>query len=202
MKKRAAMARRNRPWLVGGAVLAAVWLLAIAGIAIARSQAVTLEEVVAFAREVSLDGLSAEERRQRIDELAAKVNALEFDGRRRGEIRDAVRDRFAEMTPAERSAYIEATLPRGMQQMMQAVNEMPREERRALVERALADMRGREGEAERQRMEEEVGRETVDRIVEEGMKSFMRDASAESKLDLQPLIEQMQVNLRRPRHGR
>ena len=30
------------------------------------------------------------------------------------------------------------------------------------------------------------------RMVDEGMKTFIRDANADTKLDLQPLIEQMQ----------
>lgn len=193
---------RKRPWIVGLLALAVVWSAAVTGIVIARSWVVTADEVAAFAAERSLAELSADERERRLRELADMVNRLEFEERREADVRGAVRDRFREMTPAERAAYLEATLPSGMQQFMNAINEMPRDERKRLVDRALADMKSGANDPNRQRMEEEIGEEAVNTIVETGMKSFMSDASAEAKLDLQPLVEQMQVNLRRPRHGR
>ena len=94
------------------------------------------------------------------------------------------------MNRNEQDQYLDRTLPQGFEQMMQAINEMSREQRRALVNEALRDMN------------EEIARGTprredlpMQRIIDEGMRSYLSDASAEAKLDLQPLIQRMQAVL-------
>ncbi len=97
---------------------------------------------------------------------------------------------FEELTETERIRYVELTLPRGLQQMMEAFNEMPPAKRKQIVNRALNDLaRARE---EMPDAPPALSDENFQRIVDEGMKSFIRDANAETKLDLQPVIEQMQ----------
>lgn len=187
---------RLRSWVWGLVILTAVWSAAAGVIIAARAWQVTADDVAEYAEARSLDDLNGDARADRVAALADMVNRLPLEDRRRREVRRAVRARFMEMTPDERAAYLDATLPRGMQQMMQAINDMPREERRQLVERALDDMRSDASDRDRGQMVEAIGQEAVDRIVEEGMRSYLRDAHHETKLDLQPLVEQMQITLR------
>ena len=64
--------------------------------------------------------------------------------------------------------------------------------RKQVVNRAMADLNRVREELGRQDAEGSVPDQALKRIIDEGMKSFISDASAETKLDLQPLIEQMQ----------
>ncbi|MCG8508170.1 MAG: hypothetical protein MI741_02975, partial [Rhodospirillales bacterium] len=58
----------------------------------------------------------------------------------------------------------------------------------------------RQAEEDLARAKEEIGENAVQRIVDEGFHSLMSEASAEAKLDLAPLIEQMQRQIERTRH--
>jgi hypothetical protein len=75
--------------------------------------------------------------------------------------------------------------------MMDAFNKMDPEKRKRMVDRALDDMKKRAGE-EPQRDADDPH---IGKIVNEGLRSFYSEANAEVKMDLAPLIEQMQSNL-------
>ena len=93
---------------------------------------------------------------------------------------------------AERGRYLDLTLPKGLKQMMEAFNGMPPARRKQIVTRAVADLSRVREEIRSQDVGDAMNDQTVRRIIDEGMKSFYADASAETKIDLQPLIEQMQ----------
>lgn len=184
--------RRRRTWAIGILAIVAIWALALAAMAIARGREVTVASVVRLVRERPLARMRPDERLARVEALAARVNRLSFEQRRDSQLQAAVRDAFRAMDAPERSRYIDLTLPPGLKQMMQAINEMPRDERRRLVEEAVDGMRDRGRHRGDVLDDREIPQETRQRIIDEGLKSYLRDASAEAKLDLQPLIEQMQ----------
>lgn len=188
---------RKRTILIGILGLLAVWVIAGAVVLFAQSQKVTPEKVVAYLGGADLDAMSDADRSAWIDGLASRVNRLDFEQRRNGSIERGVRDAFFQMTPNERRRYLDQTLPQGFKEMFAAINEMPREERQKLVERALDDIRKAEASGENERFEDEVDQEMVQQVVDEGMKQYLSEASAEAKLDMQPLIEAMQGRLRR-----
>ncbi len=190
---------RSRVWIIGGGCLAAVWIVAVAVIVYARSQTMTAQKVMAFVEATDVDTLPADERMRHVEAIAARVNRLPYEERRDPQLEEQLRQTFVAMTPEERARYLDLVLPNGMQQMMDAINKMPRDERQAMVDRALADMQRGRNDAERRRAEDEIGAEAMQRIVDEGLRSYMRDATAEAKLDLEPLIAQMQVQMRRIR---
>ena len=196
---------RARVWIGGCVALAAVWAVALGAMAWARSAAVTAEDVLLLVESQPLADLAPGDRAARLEQLADRVNRLPLEARRDEALQRALRDEFLAMTDAERSAYLDRTLPRGMTQMMDAINAMSPDKRRQMVDEALAQMRRDRSDPEVQRFEREVDEQTLQRIVDEGLRSYLRDASAQSKLDLQPLIEQMQVNMqelnRRPGGG-
>ena len=75
--------------------------------------------------------------------------------------------------------------------MMDAFNQMDPARRKAFVDRAVEEMKKHEGEGPPPGVDEQMNQ----RFIDQGMKSFYTDASADTKLDLAPLIEQMQRNL-------
>ncbi len=189
---------RRRIWTIGGLALLGVWAVAGIAILVARSQRMTAEKTLAYAHDHSLEGKSDADRAEIIEGLADRVNRLSFDERQKFRHQDDLRAMFEKMTPAERLRYLDLTLPRGMKQMMEAFNKMEPDKRRQLVNRAVNDLtraRDEAGPKDQDRLRTSLNDQTTQKIINEGMKSFLSDATAETKLDLQPLIEQMQTLL-------
>ncbi|BAM03762.1 hypothetical protein [Phycisphaera mikurensis] len=183
------MNRSARVWLTTATGLAVLWL----GVALfgwlSTGWETTPQTILA---QIGADPLEdAADRDANLRGLADAVNRLPGAARMDPELGEALRGEFEAMTPEERSLYLDLTLPRGFEELMLAFNAMEGAERRRIVGEATA------------RMDEEMARaggkppEGLDegqlqRVVDEGMKSFLSDASAETKLDLQPLVHRMQ----------
>jgi hypothetical protein len=172
--------------------LAAVWVIAVGGIWLARSQRITAEKAIAYMQSHRLAGLSAAERKRILEGLAYRVNRLSFEERQKFRFEKSVREMFDEMSDEERARYLDLTLPKGMQQMMEAFNQMPPAKRKQVVTRALNDMNRMRDEMGQEDLAKSLSDQNVQRIIDEGMKKYISGANADTKLDLQPLIEQMQ----------
>ncbi len=179
-------------WIRVTVVLAGVWLLAAGIVAVVRSAKPTPETIAAYVAEHPLDGSSESERAKTITSVAERLNRLDFE-QRRDLRRSAEMDTFFEsMTDAERSQFLDLTLPEGFRQMMLALNKMTPENRKKIVDRALADIAdGPPGETESAGIDE-AQRE---KIIGQGMSAFYEEASADVKLDFAPVIEQIQRSL-------
>jgi len=70
-------------------------------------------------------------------------------------------------------------------------------QRQKFVDKALADMKQREGD----RPKDEQLDANAKKIMEQGFKTFYSSASVEVKMDVAPLIEQIQRNLQERRRG-
>lgn len=104
-------------------------------------------------------------------------------------------DFFESMTPEEERLFMERRVGKAFDQLMNAFNEMSREERKTMVNRSLKQMREDSGrQTDLQRLEAEDAA-LAERVVNEGLRAYYQQASAETKLDLAPLLEQMQQNL-------
>ncbi|MBI3877228.1 MAG: hypothetical protein HY300_14940 [Verrucomicrobia bacterium] len=128
---------RRRPLLIAAAALAAVWIVALAGFTLARNAKVTAEKVRAYLRATDLKKLSGEARAKALRKLAEQMNALSAEERRRARIDREWSRWFDEMTEAEKSDFIEATLPSGFKQMLTAFEELDAAQRKMAVEGAL-----------------------------------------------------------------
>ena len=98
---------------------------------------------------------------------------------------------FRNLRPEEQARFLDLTLPTGFKQMMDALNKMTPEKRQQFVDKALADMKKREGD----RPPDAELDGNARKIIDQGFKSFYSDASADVKMDVAPLIEQLQKNL-------
>lgn len=156
-----------------------------------RAAEPTPEEVVAFVSTTPWDGLDDVGHEAAIAELADRVNRLSPEAKLDPRLGEAVREQFLVWTPAQQQAYLDRTLPRGVTEFMEAVNAMNPEDRRGLVRQAMADLDAQlaDGWTPDQRPGD---REVVERMIDEGMRAYLSDANAQTKLDLQPLVERMQ----------
>ena len=154
----------------------------------AHSVKVTPESVAAFLEKNPVEGRSEADRAKLIAKTAEQMNSLTYEERREMRMGKKLDGFFRTLTPKEQATFLDATLPTGFKQMMDSLNKMTPEQRKRFVERSLRDMREHEGE-----------NPTVDRnarkIIDEGFKSFYSEANAEVKMDVAPLLEQLQKNL-------
>lgn len=190
---------RNALLWKAGIGLAILWGLVWGAFQVTGSLKPTPEKVVAFVEENPLSEIEdTEKRRQVIGRIAGMLNQMEpGELRRLAEERgeDPRRTFFEEMTPEEQRFFMEKRIGKAFEQMMSAFNEMDREERKRVVERTLKQMRSDNERADGLERLEETDPELADRIVGEGLKAYYQNASAETKLDLAPVLEEMQRNL-------
>ena len=93
---------------------------------------------------------------------------------------------FGTLTPEEQAKFFELIWPR-VNELMEAFNRLAPSQRRKLVERASRNMQAYE-EGHPQPIQDAK----VQQIISSGFRSFYSTASADSKMDIAPLIEEMQ----------
>jgi len=171
-----------------------VWLIAGGTIWWARSSTPTPESIVRYVAKHPLAGQSQKERAKRLEEVAEQLNQLDYEQRREMRVRRQMDEFFRSLTPTEQGQFLEQTLPSGFRQMMEALNKMKPEKRKQFVGRALDEMKKEEGQDLPEGAIESLDA-NARKIMDQGLKSFYTEASADTKMDLAPLIEQMQKNL-------
>lgn len=138
------------------------------------------------------------DRRKRLDQTIAQINLLDFDQRRNMRSEgDEVSDRFFKsLSKEERSYFVEQTVEQHFKSLMKAFNKMTPEERKKAIERARSDMRRNQTENQGMERMQKEDEKAFDRMVEKGMGAYYEEASTETKMDLAPLMEEMQQRLR------
>ena len=193
-------AQRRRPILYAIVGVVAVWLLATAGWLISDRSKVTADKVAAYLRDLDLAKLSADARARALRDLAAKMNALAVEERRKARLEGEWDRWFREMTEAEKGQFIEATMPSGFKQMLSAFEQLPEEKRKRAIADAMKEMKktrdslegGEPGAAGRTNRPPELSEELQQKVVTIGLKSFYSESSAQTKAELAPLLEEMQ----------
>ena len=176
--------------------LVMIWVLAVAGYKIAQHAVVTPEKVRAYVQSVDFAHLSPAERAAAIDQLAAMLNALTLEERRRLRLdRNAW---FDQMTEAEKGKFLDATMPTGFKQMLSAFEEMPADKRQHVVEQAMKQMKDAQqtlaasGQAPAPGNGPVLSPELQEKVTKIGLQSFYSQSSAQTKAELAPLLEEMQ----------
>jgi len=142
--------------------------------------------------------VSDAERRKHIDSIITSVNLLDFDQRKQMRENDHQKwDAFMKsLNKEERGHFLQETVEQHFKSVMKAFNEMSHEERQKIVDQSLKDMKRQEAEGrniDRLQAEDE---KVFHSVVEKGLGTYYEDASAETKMDLAPLMEQMQQRMR------
>jgi hypothetical protein len=190
---------RQRTVVSAVVVIAGIWVFAVAGYYLVQSFKVTADKVRAFAESVDLNKLSAADRARALKKLADELNALSLEERqqlRPGRVTDKW---FTEMTEAEKEAFIEATMPTGIKQMLAAFEQQPEDRRRKIIDDALKRLRDQNANAASGNQANGGGTnrppispELEAKMRTVGLKSFYSQSSAETKAELAPLLEEMQ----------
>jgi len=136
-----------------------------------------------------------------LKKLAAMLNALSLEERRSVRLDRAAYRWFEEMTEEEKGEFLEATMPTGFKQMLNAFEEMPQDKRQRLVDQAVKQMKEtREKMAATGELPPQTGTNAGPALSEElqkkvttiGLKTFYSQSSAQTKAEMAPLLEEMQ----------
>ena len=179
------------------------WVLAIAGYYLARNTKMTADKVRAYAQSVDLSKLSAAERARALQKLAADLNSLPMEERQRARFDRVGMAWFDQMTDAEKSDFIEQTLPTGFKQMISAFEQMPEDKRRKAIDDSLKHLREARAKLESGEMPSGAGGgpggppqpispELEKRIRTIGLQTYFTQSSAQTKAELAPLLEELQ----------
>lgn len=186
---------RWRWWLAGAGALTVVWILIWAGYQWAAAQKMTADKLRHWVGDIDLARLQGPAREQALRRLADSLNALPYEERRRVRLEGFWTNWFAVMTEEERAAFLDATLPTGLQQMIAAFEELPLDRRQRALGEAMRRLReaaiesGRVGPGEPPPgWSEEIQRQ----VTLHGLRAFYSQSSAQTKAELAPLLEELQ----------
>lgn len=192
--------RRQRTLIFAAVALVAVWSVAWTAYHFISKTKMTAERVEQFAAATDLANLSGAERDKAISDFADMINALSYEERLKWRHSADWRKWFAAMTEAERLKFIEATLPTGFQQMMDAFSQLPDDKRKRIIDQSVKRLQeqgangagGDYGNSGSQPFSPELERQ----VREIGLKQLYTGSSAETKAELAPLLEavQQQIN--------
>ena len=122
--------------------------------------------------------------------IAGMVNRLDFKEREKNRENRATEDFFRKLNLREKNMFIDLTIVETMGRFMEALDQMPAEQRKQFVQQGLEEIQQGRTEEEMARAQE-MDDQLLTKISQEGMRAFFNEASADTKLDLAPLMEAM-----------
>lgn len=171
----------------GVLLMVGVWVIAAAVLLWIKATTPTPEKLAAYLTRNELAGISGPKRAEVIATVASQLNRLTFDQRQELRESGSIRTFFEQLDPAERSRFLDLTLPEGFRQLMNALNKMDESKRKKIVDRILNDLR-----TENPAVAARLGDAETQKIITKGLSSFYEEADAGVKLDFAPVIEQLQ----------
>ena len=193
------MARRD-VILKAALVLLIVWAVVWGIRAYAGSKKITAERLdrqVAAARFADWsdqasppDRAEAARREKELRNIAGLVNRLDFQEREKHRENRAGENFFRKLAPDEKSLFVELTIVESMSRFMESLDAMKPEQRKKFVEQGMKEIQSGRTEEEMARADE-LGADLLDKISQQGMRAYFDKSSADTKLDLAPLMEAM-----------
>ena len=199
---------RQRPILIGLVAILAAWALAWGGYHLAQSSRMTADKVQAYLRATDLSQLQGDARARALRDLAAMLNKLSIEERRKARM-DRLWNRWlSQMTDEEKAAFLEATLPSGIRQMLTAFEKLPEDKRKKTIDDALKQLQdARDQSGDGANGEPPVLNPALrQKVVTAGLNTYYNQSSAQTKAELAPLLEEIQRSMEngrafRPPHG-
>ena len=178
-----------------------IWVVAIAGYSMAKRARVTAEKTKAYADSLDLSKLSGDARAQALQKLANMINSLSFEERQRTRFERTSWRLLEQMTEEEKGKFIDATMPTGFKQMVNAFEQLPEDKRARAISDAVRRLK--QAQARMQAGGEDPGSDGTNgppplspelqaRIRTIGLKAFYSQSSAQTKAEVAPLLEELQ----------
>ncbi len=195
---------RKEVFIKAALVLLLVWGCVWGIRAYAASRKITAERVNREAIAANLadwsklespaDPAEAKRREEKIRKVAEMVNQLDFQEREKNRGNRSGEIFFRNMSLSEKSLFVNLTIAESMSRFMEALDAMPPAQRKKFVEDGLKDIKeGRTGDD--MARADTLDPELLDKISREGMRAYFQKSSADTKLDLAPLMEAMNESM-------
>jgi hypothetical protein len=195
------MNSRSRAFLFAAVCFLVVWLVAWGGYTLARNSKMTAEKVRTYLTETDLRKLSGENRAKALRDLAAKINSLSPEERRKFRGGRMMQDWFREMSEEEKGDFLEATMPSGFKQMITAFEKLPEDKRKKTMDDAMRRLKESRESSESQKaptgtnQPPALSEDLQKKVATIGLKSFYRQSSAQTKAEMAPLMEEIQKSM-------
>jgi hypothetical protein len=188
---------RQHLWITTLALLAALWS-AVALVMHETDDLVSwpgkVQELVENAPWLAGEQLSDEKRRGYLARVITNYQRLDVGQRKslREDAQEALDKFFASLSEEEQKVYVNRTIEPLFEVIDRGLKVMPVEDRKRLVTRMRGDLKNlRGGNAEGDRLAEQ-DRKFMEDLMAEDPLLFLRDASVKQKLELAPVLEDMQ----------
>lgn len=190
----------RRIWLTAAGCLLLIWS-AVAWVMKETDHLVSWPEKVMDLAAAApwLDGTEGtyEQRQQHLDRVITNLNRLDAPQKRRmREDGQEVLDRFfASLNEEEQKEYVDRTVDPYLSSLEQALKLLPEEERKRLVARMRNDLKNLRGKSPDGERLGDQDREFMESLVAEDPVLFLREAPMKTKMELAPLLEDMQARI-------
>ncbi|TLD71988.1 hypothetical protein FEM03_04495 [Phragmitibacter flavus] len=191
----------SRPLIFGLIAIAVIWTVVAGVVKLTQAHTSTPEKVAALMENApweNVDDGDIATREKHLKDIVAQVNMLDFEQRRllRENYDEANQQFFNSLTSEEKSFFLESTVEEHFKSIMKAFNQMTAKERARIVDRARADLRRNDVDGQNMERLKAEDEKVFQNLVEKGLGAYYEEANAETKLDLAPLLEEMQQRLR------
>jgi hypothetical protein len=188
---------RQRIWITATVLLAAIW----GAVALVMDQTDDLvswpgkvQSLMEEAPWLAGEKWSDEKRRGYLAKVITNYQRLDASQRKalREDAHDSLDKFFDSLTEAEQKEYVDRTIEPLFEVIDKGLKVLPLEERKRIVTRMRGDVKGMRGNnAEGDRLAEQDRKFMEDLMAEDPM-LFLREASVKQKLELAPILEDMQ----------
>lgn len=179
-------------------LLVVIWIVALSTGTLLMNSRPSAEKLIALLENKPLPASKSKDRSKYIDYVVSQINRLDFSQRQKLRASKALENFFSLLDTTERESFIARTLPEGFKQLLNIINNMQPEQRKQLVQQALDELAKSESGG-RQTLDPNFDEGFVSRVSAQGLQIYYEEASAETKLDLAPLLERLQDILRSTR---
>jgi hypothetical protein len=197
------MSRKPKTILIAVSVIIGVWAVALGGYLMAQKAKLTADMVSDYGRTLDFTKLTGRERAEALRALEEKINRLSMEERRKWRLEGEWREWFNSLTEIEKGQFIEATMPTGFKQMLNAFEDMPEDKRKRTIEAAIKRLKETPDLGTGRNPSEDASMYTTNappnlspdlekKALTIGLKTFYTESSAQTKVELAPFFEELQ----------
>lgn len=185
---------KRRFFVQAAVALAVVWSAVAATTAFLNASIPTADRLLAY---IDTQPLGKDARGDVVDTVATDYGRLPFLQKRELRAPEA-RGRFdaflGQLSGEEKSRFVELALPRGFRELLDGFGKMETRERQKNLERSRRELLENLGDSPAKLMIEAAGPALIKQISEKGLGPFFDALPPDAKLQMLPMIEQMQNN--------
>lgn len=179
---------RRRIHLAGSLCLLAVWAATAFGWWLADAMTPRAEGLQQLLQATPFAELAGEERESFLRDLAARLNQLQPDERRKAQLSPEMQALYVDMLPEERRSYLKWTRPPGAGAMARAFAGMRPDRQRRYLGTAVSDLQ----EAESRFRDLGTSAAILAELQRKGIPATVEGEVTQRDLELQPVVEQTQ----------